>query len=73
MAVKEENEITVKVIGTKDELLRCLTNARFKAGRIFSLDDYYFIPNSLDIKRMSTREIIAKAVIIRYIVNDGKV
>ena len=73
MAVKEENEITVKVIGTKDELVRCLTNAGFKAGRIFSLDDYYFIPNSLDIKRMSTREIIAKAVIIRYIVNDGKI
>ncbi len=55
MAVKEENEITVKVICSKDELLKCLTNAGFKAERIFSLDDYYFIPNSLDIKSMSTR------------------
>lgn len=73
MAVKEENEITVKVICPKDELLKCLTNAGFKAGRIFSLDDYYFIPDSLDIKSMSTREIIAKAVIIRYIVNEGKI
>ncbi|MBR2241123.1 MAG: hypothetical protein IJ890_07085 [Clostridia bacterium] len=73
MSVKEENEITVKVICSKDELLKCLTNKGFKSGRTFSLDDYYFIPNSLNIKSMSTREIIAKAVIIRYIVNDGKV
>lgn len=73
MALKEENEITVKVICPKEELLKCLTNAGFKAGRIFSLDDYYFIPKSLDIESMSIREIIAKAVIIRYIVNDGKI
>lgn len=73
MSVKEENEITVKVICSKDELLKCLTSKGFKSGRTFSLDDYYFIPNSLNIKSMSTREIIAKAVIIRYIVNDGKV
>ena len=73
MSVKEENEITVKVICSKDELLKCLTNKGFKSGRTFSLDDYYFIPNSLNIESMSTREIIAKAVIIRYIVNDGKV
>lgn len=73
MAVKVENEITVKVTCSKDELLKCLINEGFKAGRTFSLDDYYFVPNSLDIKNMSTREIIAKAVIIRYIVNEGKV
>ena len=73
MSVKEENEITVKVTCSKDELLKCLTSKGFKSGRTFSLDDYYFIPNSLNIKSMSTREIIAKAVIIRYIVNDGKV
>ncbi|MBR1653479.1 MAG: hypothetical protein IJ690_00780 [Clostridia bacterium] len=73
MAVKEENEITVKVICQKDELLKCLIKEGFEAGRTFSLDDYYFIPSSLDIKNMSTREIIAKAVIIRYIVNEGKV
>ena len=72
MSVKEENEITVKVICSKDELLKCLTNKGFKSGRTFSLDDYYFIPNSLNIESMSTREIIAKAVIIRYILNDGK-
>ena len=73
MSVKEENEITVKVICSKDELLKCLISKGFKSGRTFSLDDYYFVPRALDIKSMSTREIIAKAVIIRYVVNDGKV
>lgn len=73
MAIKEENEITVKVVCSKKNLLKHLKNKGYKEGRVFSLNDYYFIPKDLDIEKMTTREIISKAVIIRYIVNEGKV
>lgn len=73
MSEKEENEITVKVTCLKDELLESLTKQGFKAGRIFSLDDYYYIPSALDIQNMTTREILSKAIILRYIVDDGRI
>ncbi len=40
MAIKEENEITVKVICSKDELIKSLVDKGFQDGRTFSLDDY---------------------------------
>lgn len=73
MAIKDENEVTVKVICSKDELTNYLNNHEFKSGREFSLDDYYYVPSSLNIENMSTREILSKAIILRYIVDDGKV
>ena len=73
MAIKEENEITVRVICSKDELITHLKNQEFKLGREFSLDDYYYIPFSLNIENMSTREILSKAIILRYIVDDGNI
>lgn len=73
MAIKDENEVTVKVICSKDELTNYLNNQEFKSGREYSLDDYYYIPSSLNIENMSTREILSKAIILRYIVDDGKV
>lgn len=73
MSNKESNEVTVKIISTKEELINLLTSKGFKKGREISLDDYYFIPNNLDIDKMSTREILAKAVIIRYIIDDGDI
>lgn len=73
MSVKEENEITVKVTCSNDELIKHLTNKGFNEGRKFTLDDYYLIPKDLDIENLTTREILAKAIIIRYIVDDGKI
>lgn len=73
MSIKEENEITVKVICSKNELLKSLVDKGFKEGRTFSLEDYYFIPNNLDIENMTTRDIVSKSVIIRYIVNERKI
>lgn len=73
MAEKEENEITVKVLCSENELLDCLIKQGFKEGRTFSLDDYYYIPSELDIQNMTTREILSKAIILRYIVDDGKI
>ena len=62
MAIKDENEVTIKVTCSQDELLNCLIK-----------DDYYFIPKKLDIKNMSTREILSKSIIIRYIVDNGDI
>lgn len=73
MSIKEENEITVKVECSKEELLKCLKDKGFKKVRMFSLDDYFYIPENLHIKNMTSRDIVAKAVIIRYIVSDNKI
>lgn len=73
MSIKEENEITIKVTCSNDELIKHLTNKGFIEGRKFTLDDYYLIPKNVDIEKLTTREILAKAVIIRYIVDDGKI
>lgn len=70
MIVKENNEITVKVICSKEELITHLEQKGFTSGKIFSLDDYYFIPNKLNIKEISTREVISKCIIIRNIFDD---
>ena len=73
MSVKEENEITVKVECSKDELLKCLKDNGFSKERMFSLDDYFYISKNLDIENMTTREIVSKAVILRCIVSDNKI
>lgn len=73
MSVKEENEITVKVTCSNDQLINLLTNKGFNEGRKFALDDYYLIPKDVNIKNLTTREILSKAVIIRYIVDEGKI
>ncbi len=73
MSSKESNEVTIKVISTKEELIKILIDKEFKRGREFSLDDYYFIPNDIDKDKLSTREILSKAVIIRYIIDENKI
>lgn len=73
MSIKEENEITIKVVCSNDELIRHLTNKGFSEGRKFTLDDYYLIPKDINMNQLSTREMLAKAIIIRYIVDDGEI
>ena len=71
--MQESNEITIKVIDTKENLIKILIEKGFNEGRKFSLDDYYFIPNNIDINKLSTREILSKAIIIRYIIDEDKI
>ena len=70
MALKDSNEITVKVLDTKENLIKLLENKGFTKSRTFSLDDYYMIPSDLNIENMPTREIISKAVLVRGIKRD---
>lgn len=73
MAEKLENEVTVRVTCSESELIKYLIKEGFKAGRTFSLDDYYYIPSELDIQNMTIREILSKAIIIRHIEEEGKI
>ena len=71
MALKDSNEITVKVLDTQENLIKLLENKGFKKNQTFSLDDYYMIPSDLTIENMPTREIISKAVLVRGIKRDS--
>jgi predicted adenylyl cyclase CyaB len=71
MIVKNNNEITVKAICSKEKLISVLIKKGFTSGRTFTLDDYYFIPKELDIKNLDTREIISKCIIIRDIFDNN--
>ncbi len=73
MSIKKNNEITIKIIGPKENTIKILENNGFKKGRKFSLDDYYYIPKDCNINNLSTRQILSKAIIIRYIANDEEI
>ena len=47
MSVKEENEITIKITCSNEQLIKHLTDKGFCEGRKFTLDDYYLIPKDL--------------------------
>ena len=73
MSLKEANEITIKITCSNEQLIKHLTDKGFCEGRKFTLDDYYLIPKDLKLDDLTTRDILSKAVIIRYIVDDGKI
>lgn len=72
MPIKQENEITIRILCLKEELIKHLEEKGLKKGRKFRLDDHYLIPKILKIEELTIREILSKAVIIRNIDNDGK-
>ena len=72
MPIKQENEITIRILCSKEELIKHLEENGLKKGRIFRLDDHYLIPKKLKAEELKVREILSKAVIIRNIDNDGK-
>ena len=73
MPIKQENEITIRILCSKEELIKHLEEKGLKKGRRFRLDDHYLIPKKLKIEELTVREILSKAVIIRNIDNDGKI
>ena len=73
MPIKQENEITIRIVCSKEELIKHLEEKGLKKGRKFRLDDHYLIPKILKIEELTVREILSKAVIIRNIDNDGKI
>ena len=73
MPIKQENEITIRILCSEEELIKCLEERGLKKGRRFRLDDHYLIPKILKLEELTVREILSKAVIIRNIENDGKI
>ena len=73
MPIKQENEITIRILCSKEELIKHLEEKGLKKGRRFRLDDPYLIPKTLKLEELTVREILSKAVIIRNIDNDGKI
>ena len=67
MPIKQENEITIRILCSKEELIKYLEEKGLKKGRRFRLDDHYLIPKILKLEELTVREILAKAVIIRNI------
>lgn len=68
MGLKESNEITVKIKCDLNEFYDILKDKGFKVIDKFSMDDTYFIPKEIDLDKMSTRDILSKAVLVRDIV-----
>ena len=70
MSIKESNEITVKIKGNIEDLYKVLEERNYEIVDKFYMDDSYYIPENLEIDKMTTREILAKAVIVRNIKNE---
>ena len=67
MSLKESNEITVKMKCELNEFYKIVEEKGFKVVDKFSMDDTYFIPETLNLNKMKTREILSKAVLVRDI------
>ena len=54
---KEENEITVRVQCSKDELKKILNEDKFILNNEYYAKDIFMIPRDIDIFKVATREI----------------
>lgn len=67
MSLKDSNEITVKIKCELNEFYKIIEEKGFKVVDKFSMNDTYFIPETLKLDKMKTREILSKAVLVRDI------
>lgn len=65
--MKESNEITVKIKCELKNFYKIVKEKGFKIVDKFSMDDIYFIPKTLNLDKMKTREILSKVVLVRDI------
>ena len=74
MGLKESNEITIKIKCELNEFYKILEKKGFKIIHRFSMDDVFFVPETLNLKKMTIRDILAKAILVRDIIgkNSGK-
>ena len=59
------NEITVKIKCSIKEIGQRLENYNFKIIEKFYVHDKYFIPNTLNIQNLISREILSNAILLR--------
>lgn len=65
--VKNNNEVTLRIRGSIDEFKKVLKEKGYVETEHFILYDTFMIPESLEIEKLSAREIISKATIIRKV------
>ncbi len=65
MGFKEENEITVRVQCSEEELKKILNKDKFILNNEYYAKDIFMIPQNIDISKVTTREILSKAVLLR--------
>ena len=65
--MKESNEITVKIKCELKNFYKIVKEKGLKIVDKFSMDDTYFIPKTLNLDKIKTREILSKAVLVRDI------
>ena len=58
MSISKENEITVKIKGSLENLNKILKEKGLKITNKFTIDDTYFVPETLNLEQMKTREIL---------------
>ena len=63
--IKMGNEITVKLKCRIKEISKILENKNFKIIEKFYLHDRYFIPKTLNLNNLTSREILSKAILLR--------
>ena len=71
MAVENTNEITVRVKGDLKSFYKTIEEKGFKVEDKFKLNDSFFVLENLNLENMTTREILANAVIVRIVERDG--
>lgn len=62
------NEITVKINCSLQEMYDILKNKGFSIIDKFYLEDIYYIPKEIDVKKQSVREILKRYILIRSII-----
>jgi len=72
MAIRKENEITLRVISDNDTLKKYLKNNGFIKDNNYYMDDSYFIPKNINVKRTPIRDILSASIIIRKVEENGK-
>ena len=70
MSLKESNEITVRIRMELNSFYELLENKGYSIRYKFSMNDAYFIPTNLELNKMTSREILSKAILIRDIINE---
>lgn len=65
------NEITVKLNTSIEDFCKILEAKNFSISKKYLLDDTYFVPKNLDSEKMTYREILKKAVLIRQITDSA--
>ena len=62
------NEITVKISCSLQKMHNILKNKGFSIIDKFYLEDIYYIPKEIDVKKQSVREILKRYILIRSII-----